>query len=479
MAETREVVVPDIGDFTDVPIIEVMVGPGDSVQPEDPIVTLESDKATMDVPAPFGGVVQELRVDVGDKVSEGTPLMLLALEADGGQPSAAAAAPQPAPQPAASPAEAGAPGAVDSAVEAETEADEAASPPARRQPAPAGAGEAPAAAGAPPAAGGPAEAPEQPAAPAARDGAPPYASPSARRLARELGIDLAGLQGTGRKGRITKEDIQAAKDGAAAPAAAEAEAAAPAGAAQGPALAGLPPWPSLDFEKFGPVERVELSRIKRISGPNLARNWVMIPHVTHHDEADITDLEAFRKETNERLAKQGVKLTMVALLIRACLASLKEFPELNASLDGDHLILKRFYNIGFAADTPQGLVVPVIKNADQKGIVDIASELAELSGAAREGKLKIADMQGASFTISSLGGIGGTAFTPIVNAPEVAILGVARSAMKPVWDGREFRPRLVVPLSLSYDHRVVDGALAARFTAHLASVLTDLRRALL
>ena len=475
MAETREVVVPDIGDFTDVPIIEVMVGPGDSVQPEDPLVTLESDKATMDVPAPFGGVVQELRVGVGDKVSEGTPLMLLALEADGDQPSAAAAAPQPAPQPAASPAEAAAPDAVGSAAEAEAEAaDEGAGQP----PPPASGGGAPAAAEAQPAAGGPAEAPARPAAPGARDGAPPYASPSARRLARELGVDLAGLQGTGRKGRITKEDVRAAKDGAAAPAA-PAAAEAPAGAAQGPALAGLPPWPSLDFEKFGPVERVELSRIKRISGPNLARNWVMIPHVTHHDEADITDLEAFRKETNERLAKQGVKLTMVALLIKASIASLKEFPELNASLDGDHLILKRFYNIGFAADTPQGLVVPVIKNADQKGIVDIARELTELSGAAREGSLKIADMQGASFTISSLGGIGGTAFTPIVNAPEVAILGVTRSAMKPVWDGREFRPRLVVPLSLSYDHRVVDGALAARFTAHLASVLTDLRRALL
>jgi pyruvate dehydrogenase E2 component (dihydrolipoamide acetyltransferase) len=277
------------------------------------------------------------------------------------------------------------------------------------------------------------------------------------------------VRGTGRKGRITKDDLQRRPEEPAA-----APAAAPAG---GPALAGLPPWPQVDFESFGSVERVALSRIKRLSGPNLARNWVMIPHVTHHDEADITELEEFRKQTNA--AVNDVKVTMVALLVKACVASLQAFPEVNSSLAGEELVLKRYYHIGFAADTPQGLVVPVIRDADRKGILEIARELTALSGAAREGKLKLADMQGASFTISSLGGIGGTGFTPIVNAPEVAILGVTRSAIKPVWDGSEFRPRLMLPLSLSYDHRVIDGALAARFTAHLATVLSDLRRALL
>jgi pyruvate dehydrogenase E2 component (dihydrolipoamide acetyltransferase) len=297
------------------------------------------------------------------------------------------------------------------------------------------------------------------------DGGPPYASPAVRRLARERGIDLSNVQGTGRKGRITKEDLERP----AAPA--------PAAAPGAPAFAGLPPWPQVDHAAFGPVERVALSRIKKLSGPNLARNWVMIPHVTHHDEADITELEAFRKETNA--AQKDVKVTMVALLVKACIASLQAFPEVNSSLEGDELVLKRYWHIGFAADTPQGLVVPVIKDADKKGILEIAGELTELSGAARDGKLKLDQMRGASFTISSLGGIGGTGFTPIVNAPEVAILGVTRSAMKPVWDGAEFRPRLMLPLSLSYDHRVIDGALAARFTAHLVGVLSDLRRALL
>jgi pyruvate dehydrogenase E2 component (dihydrolipoamide acetyltransferase) len=417
MAQVMEVTVPDIGDFSDVPIIEVMVSEGDSVAPEDPLVTLESDKATMDVPSPSGGVVTQLKVSVGDKVSEGSAILSLTLDGDEGAS-----------------AEAEAPGAVESAVEAEQEA---------------GTEQAPA----------PAEAPE-------RDGAPPYASPSVRRLARERGIDLSSIQGSGRKGRITKEDLErpAAPEPAAAPAAA-------------PALGGLPPWPQVDHEAFGPVERVALSRIKKLSGPNLARNWVMIPHVTHQDEADITELEAFRKETNA--AQKDVKVTMVALLVKACVASLQAFPEVNSSLEGDELVLKRYWHIGFAADTPQGLVVPVIKNADHKGILDIARELSELSGAAREGKLKLDQMRGATFTISSLGGIGGTGFTPIVNAPEVAILGVTRSAMKPVWDGAEFRPRLMVPLSFSYDHRVIDGALAARFTAHLVGVLSDLRRALL
>jgi pyruvate dehydrogenase E2 component (dihydrolipoamide acetyltransferase) len=439
MAQVKEVTVPDIGDFSDVPIIEVLVAEGDAVAPEDPLVTLESDKATMDVPSPFAGVVSQLQVTVGDKVSEGSPLLSLTLDADEGAP-----------------AEAAAPGAVEGAVQAEASA--APSAPPVPAPAPPSAPPAPAAAAAP-------AGPAAPAPPAA-DGGPPYASPSVRRLARARGIDLSTVTGTGRKGRITREDLERP----AAPAPAPEPAAAP-------AFAGLPPWPQVDHESFGPIERVPLSRIKRLSGPNLARNWVMIPHVTHQDEADITDLEAFRKDTNA--AQKDVKITMVALLVKACVASLQAFPEVNASLEGEELVLKRYWHIGFAADTPQGLVVPVIKDADRKGILEVAGELTELSAAARDGKLKLDQMRGATFTISSLGGIGGIGFTPIINAPEVAILGVTRSAYKPVWDGAEFRPRLMLPLSFSYDHRVVDGALAARFTAHLAGVLSDLRRALL
>jgi pyruvate dehydrogenase E2 component (dihydrolipoamide acetyltransferase) len=298
-----------------------------------------------------------------------------------------------------------------------------------------------------------------------------YASPSVRRLARERGIDLHDITGTGRKNRITKADIE----GYAELGVVRADTA--------PSAAGLgfelPPWPSVNFEKFGPVERVARSRIEKISAPNLARNWVMIPHVTHNDEADITDLEAWRKQLNDEHARDGVKVTMVSFLVIACVATLKEFPNFNSSLDGEELVVKRYYNVGFAADTPGGLVVPVIKDADRKGLLEIARELSELSGKARDGKLMPADMSGSSFTISSLGGIGGTSFTPIVNAPEVAILGVTRAAMRPVWNGHEFVPRLMVPLSLSYDHRVIDGAAAARFVAHLANVLTDLRRALL
>jgi pyruvate dehydrogenase E2 component (dihydrolipoamide acetyltransferase) len=422
VAEVTQVAVPDIGDFSDIPVIEILVAPGDSVAPEDPLVTLESDKATMDVPAPVAGVVQEVLVSLGDKVTEGTPLLTVTTDA----PAVDEAAP----------AEPAAPGSVGGAIEAEAESAPKPEPPAS--------------------------------APPSADGAPPYASPSVRRLARERGIELSTIQGSGRKGRITKEDLDA-------PAAAPAPSAAPAA----PAFEGLPPWPQVDFAAFGPVERVELSRIKRLSGPNLARNWVMIPHVTHNDEADITELEAFRKRTNDEHAKSGVKVTMVALLIKASVAALQAYPDLNASLDGDALVHKHYWNIGFAADTPQGLVVPVIKDADRKGILDIARELTELSGKAREGKLGMNDMRGGTFTISSLGGIGGTSFTPIINAPEVAILGVTRSAMRPVWDGAEFRPRLMVPLSLSYDHRVIDGALAARFTAHLAGVLSDLRGVLL
>jgi pyruvate dehydrogenase E2 component (dihydrolipoamide acetyltransferase) len=420
-----EVKVPDIGDFDDVPVIEVHVAPGDTIAPEDPLVTLESDKATMDVPSPLEGVVQELKVEVGDAVSEGTVILVAA---PGGVDGAAAA-------------ESLAEPAVE---EAEAVEDEIAA----ATPAPA------------------------PAQPAATDVL--YAGPGARRLARELGVDLATVQGSGRKGRILKADVEAASKGEGAPAAAGAP-------SKGAAVGGLEvlPWPKVDFEKFGEVERVALSRIKRISGPVLHRNWVTIPHVTHNDEADITELEAFRKRTNDEIAKSGVKLTMVALLLKALVPALQRFPELNASLEGDELVLKRYYHLGFAADTPQGLVVPVIRDVDKKGLVDIAKDLTELSGKAREGKLGPSDMAGGTFTVSSLGGLGGTSFTPIINAPEVAILGVTRSATKAVWDGGQFVPRLMVPLSLSYDHRVIDGALAARFTTHLVSVLSDLRRGLL
>jgi pyruvate dehydrogenase E2 component (dihydrolipoamide acetyltransferase) len=438
----EQVLVPDIGDFEDVPVIEVLVAVGDTVAEEDPLVTLESDKATMEVPSPAAGKVAEIVVSVGDKVKEGTPLVKI--EVDGAAPSA-----EPAPAP--------------------TEERDVT---AEREEAIAGATDE--ATPAEPRDGGGAPAPSAPPAAAAvaspqagTRGAPLYASPSVRRLARELGVDLAQVRGTGRKGRITKEDVRGFKE------------APPAQAAPAAGVPGLDlaPWPTVNFERYGEIERQPLTRIQKISGPNLARNWVMIPHVTHHDEADITDLEAFRKRTNAE--QSDVKVTMVALLVKACVASLKAFPVVNSSLDGDDLVLKRYWNIGFAADTPNGLVVPVIKNADAKGILEIAGELTELSGKARAGKLSGGDMQGATFTISSLGGIGGTAFTPIVNAPEVAILGVTRSAMKPVWNGTEFVPRLMVPLSLSYDHRVIDGALAARFVSHLVQVLSDLRRVVL
>ena len=428
--------VPDIGDFDDVPVIEILVSAGDTVQTDDPLLTLESDKATMDVPAPFPGTITEVSVKVGDRVAQGK--LLLKMEPAEGSSSqdtsekASAAASNGAPS------EASAPDAVQAAVDAEP-------PPSAPEPTPV----------------------SEPS-PAPSDGAV-YASPSVRRLARERGIDLHQVQGSGRKGRITRGDVESfASKGPATPSAA------------GPGLGlDLAPWPSLNFEKFGPVERVQRSRIQRISGPNLARNWVAIPHVTHNDEADITELEAWRKRLNEEHARDGVKVTMVSFLVVASVATLKEFPIFNSSLDGEDLILKRYYNIGFAADTPGGLVVPVIKDADRKGLLDIARELTELSGKAREGKLGPADMQGSSFTISSLGGIGGTSFTPIVNAPEVAILGATRAAMKPVWNGAEFEPRLMLPLSLSYDHRVIDGAAAARFVVHLVGVLSDLRRALL
>jgi pyruvate dehydrogenase E2 component (dihydrolipoamide acetyltransferase) len=457
VSEAITVEVPDIGDFEGVPVIEILVAPGDSVAVDDPLVTLESDKATMDVPAPFAGVVQELRVKIGDEVSQGTELLTIAPAEDGpgasGSKSAAIASEG-------APTEAAAPDSVGAAARAE--AAESVSPVAA-----AGDGAAHAAPAATDSGG--------PVGPATTGGdGPVYASPSVRRIARELRVDLSAVTGSGRKGRITKGDVEGFVGRGPGAAGVPGRAA----GLPGPAVAGLDlaPWPVVDFEKFGPVERVERTRIQKISAPNLARNWVMIPHVTHNDEADITELEAFRKQLN---SEQDVKVTMVAFLVVACVATLKEFPHFNSSLDGDELVLKHYYNIGFAADTPGGLVVPVIKNADGKGLFEVAEELTELSGKARAGKLMPGDMQGSTFTISSLGGIGGTSFTPIVNAPEVAILGVTRSSMKPVWNGSSFEPRLMVPLSLSYDHRVIDGAAAARFMAFLGRVLSDLRRALL
>jgi pyruvate dehydrogenase E2 component (dihydrolipoamide acetyltransferase) len=450
---SRTIEVPDIGDFDEVPVIEILVAVGDTVAVEDPLVTLESDKATMDVPAPFAGTVKEITVKIGDRVTQGSALMTIEGsdgDAGGGEPAEQAAAVDQASAPAVAP-------------------SESLEPPERpetpSEPAPARTSEASPPSPAPRNGGGP-EIGRQ--AELARPGeaGPIYASPSARRLARELGVELASVSGSGRKGRITSEDVQKLADQ-------PAPARAPAGELD------LLPWPSIDFEKYGPVERIARSRIQRISAPNLARNWVMIPHVTHNDEADITELEAWRKRLNEEHAREGVKVTMVSFLVLACVAALKQFPDLNSSLDGDELVVKHYYNIGFAADTPGGLVVPVIKGADGKGLLEIARELTALSAKARDGKLGPGDMSGSTFTISSLGGIGGTSFTPIVNAPEVAILGVTRSAIKPVWNGSEFAPRLMVPLSLSYDHRVIDGAAAARFVAYLVGVLSDLRRTLL
>jgi pyruvate dehydrogenase E2 component (dihydrolipoamide acetyltransferase) len=445
---TGKVTVPDIGDFDNVPIIEILVSVGDTVSAEDPLVSLESDKATMDVPAPFGGIVREISVSVGDNVAQGSELMTIEPsdgDAGAGEPAEQAAAADRASAQTVAPAEAAAEPApsTDPAETIET-------------------------------------APPTPGETTVNGGGPIYASPSARRQARELGIDLRGVSGSGRKGRITPQDVQGFADGSRPGAPAASAAAAGGGASPGGGVGlDLLPWPTVDFEKFGPVERVPRSRIAKIAAPNLARNWVMIPHVTQNDEADITELEAWRKQLNEQHKAEGVKFTMVSFLVTACVAALKEFPNFNSSLDGDELVLKRYYNIGFAADTPNGLVVPVIKNADAKGLKEIASDLTELSGKARDGKLSIGDMSGATFTISSLGGIGGTSFTPIINAPEVAILGVTRSAMKPVWEGAQFVPRLMVPLSLSYDHRVIDGAAAARFVVFLGQMLSDLRRALL
>ena len=448
-----EVKVPDIGDFKDVAVIEVLVKPGDTVKVEQSLITVESDKASMEIPSSHAGVVKELKAKLGDKMNIGD--LVLVLEAD----SAGAAAPA-------------APAAAPAAPSASVPAAPAPVPSAAPAPAPAAAAAAAAGERVSPTAALP---PHQPGAPG---GALPHASPSVRKFARELGVPLEEVKGSGPKGRITQEDVQAFTKAVMRGEAFTQAAGGKAPAGGGEAL-GLLPWPKVDFTKFGPVERKDLSRIKKISGANLHRNWVMIPHVTNHDDADITDLEAFRVQLNKEHEKSGVKVTMLAFLIKASVAALKKFPEFNSSLDGEQLVFKQYYHVGFAADTPNGLVVPVIKDADKKGILQISQEMSELAKKARDGKLAPADMQGATFTISSLGGIGGRYFTPIINAPEVAILGVCRSQTEPVWDGQQFQPRLMLPLSLSWDHRVIDGAAAARFNAFLGQVLADFRRVLL
>ena len=437
-----EVHVPDIGDFKDVSVIEVLVKVGDTIKAEQSLITVESDKASMEIPSSAAGVLKELKVKLGDVVNIGD--LLAILEGAAAAPAARAAA-APAPAPAAAPAAA-------VAVAAPTAAVTAAVPMPAHEPtatAPVGL---------------------------------PHASPSVRKFARELGVPLAELKGAGPKGRITLDDVQAftkaVMAGSIRTQAQVAKAPAAAGGGTGSGL-DLLPWPKVDFTKFGAVERKDMSRIKKISGANLHRNWVMIPHVCNHDDADITELEAFRVQMNKENEKAGIKITMLAFLIKASVAALKKFPEFNASLDGDQLVLKKYYNVAFAADTPNGLVVPVIKDADKKGVVQISQEMGELAKKARDGKLSPADMSGACFTISSLGGIGGRYFTPIINAPEVAILGVCKSRVEPVWDGKAFQPRLMQPMSLSWDHRVIDGAAAARFNAYLGQILADFRRVLL
>ncbi len=435
MANAIEVKVPDIGDFKDIPVIEVLVKPGDSVNAEDPLVTLESDKATMEVPSPAAGVVRDIKLKVGDKVSRGT--LVLMLEAAGDAP---AKVPAPAPAPAAAP---------------------VAPPPAVPAPRPAAAK--------------PASESAPAAAPVVDEAAfgKAHASPSVRRFARELGVDLGRVSGSGPKGRVLTEDVQAYVKG---------ELSKPRDAAAGGGLGfNLPPLQPVDFAKFGPVTEQPLSRIKKLSGGFLHRNWVGIPHVTQQDEADITELEAFRKAQADEAKKSGIKFTMLGFLMKASVVALKQFPEFNASLsaDGEKLVLKNYFHIGVAVDTPNGLVVPVIRDVDKKGLLEIAKELGDVSERMRAGKISPADLQGGCFSISSLGGIGGTFFTPIINAPEVAILGVGKAAMKPVWNGKDFTPRLMLPLSLSYDHRVIDGALGARFCSYLSTVLSDIRRLVL
>lgn len=441
MSDIVDVFVPAIGDFTDVPIIDVLVKIGDEVKVEDSLITVESDKATMDVPSPVAGVITELLIKLGDKVSEGKLIARVKVGADETAATSAVAASTPTPAPA--------PEQKPAAVSATPTAAPVSSPPSVATTAPAT---------------------------SATPAGHAHASPSVRAFARTLGADVTKVSGSGPKGRITQADVEAFVKGVMTGAAAAVPSASSAGGLNGLTLL---PWPTVDFAKFGAIETRPLSRIKKISGANLARNWAMIPHVTQFDEADITDLEAFRVASNKELEKSGVKLTMLAFLIKAVVQALKKFPDFNASLDGDNLVLKQYFHIGFAADTPNGLMVPVLRDADKKGIADIAREMGELAEKARNGKLGPADMQGGCFSISSLGGIGGTAFTPIINAPEVAILGVSKTQTKPVWDGKAFMPRQMLPLSLSYDHRVIDGAAAARFTSYLAALLVDMRKVLL
>ena len=452
---TIEIQVPDIGDFDEVTVIELMVKVGDAVRAEQSLITVESDKASMEIPSSHAGVVKELKVKLGDKVKQGS--LVVILEGEG------AAKPAAAPPPAAP-----------SAVIAPTALvpNEPAAPVIQAQAAPVSVAAVVTAAASPA---------HDPTALALNL---PHASPSVRKFARELGVPLNEIKGSGSKGRITEADVQAftrsVMSGATKTLAASAQpTGATAGSGNDGAGLGLIPWPVVDFTKFGPVERKDRPRIKKISASNLHRNWVMIPHVTNHDDADITDLEAFRVSTNKDNEKSGIKVTMLAFLIKACVAALKKFPEFNSSIDGDQLVYKQYFHIGFAADTPNGLMVPVIRDADKKGIFQISTEMGELAKKARDGKLSPAEMSGAGFTISSLGGIGGRYFTPIINAPEVAILGVCKSQMEPVWDGKAFVPRLMLPLSLSWDHRVIDGASAARFNVYLAQILGDFRRVLL
>jgi pyruvate dehydrogenase E2 component (dihydrolipoamide acetyltransferase) len=420
-----EVKVPDIGDFKNVPVIEIQVKPGDTVKADDPLLTLESDKATMDVPAPAEGKIVQLLVKIGDKVSEGSTILQLERGEVAVAPPPVIQQQEPEPEP---------------------------------KPAYKGDGSAP-----------PAPITSAMPSPSPADYGGVFASPSVRRLARELGIDLTKITGTGEKARITKDDVKAALRGPAAPVQAP------------PSGMGIPEIPAQDFSKFGPIEEKPLSRIKRLSGPHLHRAWLNVPHVTHTDEADITDLESFRKSLDANSKEKGYRVTLLAFLMKASLVALKSHPEFNASLSPskESLIYKHYYHIGVAVDTPEGLVVPVIRDVDRKGILELSQELGTFSKKARDGKLSPTEMQGASFTISSLGGIGGTSFTPIVSAPEVAILGVVRSSMKPVWDGKTFNPRLMLPLCVSYDHRVIDGALAARFTRQLAGILEDVRQLVL
>ncbi len=430
MSESIELRVPDIGDFKDVPIIEVLVKPGQRVRKNDSLITLESEKASMEVPSPADGTIVDLKVNVGDKVAKGSLIGMLA-PADGAPapviPSAAPAPAAPAP-----------PQAAPSDAPVTLSLSKGEGPP-----------------------------------PARADGAI-HASPAIRRFARELGVDLHGVSGSGPHGRVTQEDVQRFVKAALQRALRQAQ------GDTGGIRAGLPPWPRVDFAQYGPIERKPLSRIKRIAGPNLHRNWLQIPHITNYDEADVTGLEKFRLKINaEQERKRGTKLTMLSFLVKACVAALQEYPEFNSSLDGEELVYKHYYHIGFAADTPNGLVVPVIKDADKKGLIEIAREAAELAGKARDGKLGLADMSGGTFTISSIGSIGGTQFTQIVNAPEVAILGATRAAVKPVWQGKRFTPRLILPISVSYDHRVIDGAGAARFLVYIAKALSDFRRVML